>query len=413
MGKVKRGGVPLSESLQMATSTLVANKLRSGLTMLGIIIGNASVIAMVGIGQGTQKLAEDQFKSLGPNVLFILPGGPNSQQTRFGLPRTLVSADARAIARQVPSVAAVAPHLVANQPIIYENKNSSSQVTGTTPSFLTVRSFDVDRGRFFTENDSRNAAQVAVLGPDLAKKLFEGREPLGAKIRIRNISFEVIGITAAKGSSFGSNQDDAAYIPLTTMSRRLVGRSSPFGQEVSFIAASAKDADSLGAAEFQITNLLRRRHKIINEDDFTVRNQKDALQIVGTITGALTLLLGAIAGISLLVGGIGVMNIMLVSVTERTQEIGLRKAIGATQGDILGQFMIESVILSAVGGAIGTVLGVGAVVLVSVFTPLPAQVAPVAIVMAVGVSGAIGLFFGVVPAKRAAKLDPIVALRSV
>jgi putative ABC transport system permease protein len=413
MGKVKRGGVPLSESLQMATSTLVANKLRSGLTMLGIIIGNASVIAMVGIGQGTQKLAEDQFKSLGPNVLFILPGGPNSQQNRFGLPRTLVSADARAIARQVPSIAAVAPHLTASQPIIYDNKNSTSQVTGTTPSFLTVRSFEVERGRFFTENENRNGAQVAVLGPDLAKKLFDGREPLGAKIRIRNISFEVIGLTTAKGSSFGSNQDDAAYIPLNTMSRRLIGRDSPFGQQVSFIAVSAKDADSLGAAEFQITNLLRRRHKIINEDDFTVRNQKDALQIVGTITGALTLLLGAIAGISLLVGGIGVMNIMLVSVTERTQEIGLRKAIGATQGDILSQFMIESVILSAVGGAIGTILGVGAVLIVGAVTPLPAQVAPVSIVMAVGVSGAIGLFFGVVPAKRAAQLDPIVALRSV
>jgi putative ABC transport system permease protein len=403
----------IAESLKMATSTLVANKLRSGLTMLGIIIGNASVIAMVGIGQGTQKLAEEQFKSLGPNVLFILPGGPNSQQNRFGLPRTLVNADARAIARQVPSVAGVSPQLQASQAIVYENKNSTSQVIGVTPSFLTVRSFEVAKGRFVNDADLKAGNAVAVLGPDLAAKLFEGREPIGAKIRVKNVTFEVIGLTAAKGSSFGSNQDDAAYIPLSTMSRKLIGRVSPFGQEVSYIAVSARDAESLSAAEFQVTNLLRRRHNIIGDDDFTVRNQKDALQIVGTITGALTLLLGAIAGISLLVGGIGVMNIMLVSVTERTQEIGLRKAIGATQADIRNQFMIESVILSAAGGAIGTLIGVSAVILVALVTPLPASVSPVAIVMAVSVSGAIGLFFGVVPAQRAAKLDPIVALRSI
>jgi putative ABC transport system permease protein len=413
MAKTRKGGVEWGESLKMATSTLVANKLRSGLTMLGIIIGNASVIAMVGIGQGTQKLAEDQFKSLGPNVLFILPGGPNSQQNRLGLPRTLVSADARAIERQVPSIAAATAHLQSSQAITYNNKNSTSQVLGTTPNFLTVRSFEVSKGRFFNDNDVKTASLVVTLGPDLAEKLFEGQDPLGQKIRIKNVSFEVIGIMAAKGSSFGSNQDDTAYIPLSTASRRIIGRNSPFGQEVSFIAASAKNADSLSAAEFQITNLLRRRHKIVNDDDFTVRNQKDALQIVGTITGALTLLLGAIAGISLLVGGIGVMNIMLVSVTERTQEIGLRKAIGATQGDILMQFIIESVILSAAGGVVGTLIGVGAVVLVGLVTPLPAVVAPFAVVMAVTVSGAIGLFFGVVPAKRAAGLDPIVALRSV
>jgi putative ABC transport system permease protein len=413
MAKTRRNSVEFGESLKMATTTLVANKLRSGLTMLGIIIGNASVIAMVGIGQGTQKLAEDQFKSLGPNVLFILPGGPNSQQNRLGLPRTLVSADARAIERQVPSVAAATPHLQSSQAITYESKNSTSQVLGTTANFLTVRSFEVAKGRFLNDSDGKNASLVVALGPDLAEKLFEGREAIGQKIRIKNVSFEVIGIMAAKGSSFGSNQDDTAYIPLSTASRRIIGRNSPFGQEVSFIAASAKDADSLSAAEFQITNLLRRRHKVINDDDFTVRNQKDALQIVGTITGALTLLLGAIAGISLLVGGIGVMNIMLVSVTERTQEIGLRKAIGATQGDILIQFIIESVILSAAGGVIGTIIGVGAVVLVGLVTPLPAVVAPFSVIMAVTVSGAIGLFFGVVPAKRAASLDPIVALRSV
>ncbi|GAC1465358.1 MAG: hypothetical protein NVSMB70_11210 [Chamaesiphon sp.] len=216
----------------------------------------------------------------------------------------------------------------------------------------------------------------------------------------------------SKGSSFGTNQDDTAYIPITTMANRLVGRTSPYGIEVSFISVEAKNSDSLRAAEFQITNLLRLRHKITLEDDFTVRNQKDALTIVNTITGALTLMLAAIAGISLLVGGIGVMNIMLVSVTERTQEIGLRKALGARQQDILIQFLIEAIILSVAGGLLGTLLGVSTTLLISVVTPLKASVSPVAILLAVSVSGGIGLFFGVVPAQRAAKLNPIVALRS-
>ncbi len=400
------------ESVKMATTTLVANKLRSSLTMLGIIIGNASVIAMVGIGQGTQKLATEQFQSLGTNVLFIVPGNQDAQRNRGDIPKTLVLADAQAIANLVPSISEVAPQIQTRQPVTYSNKNTNTQIIGATPEFLAVRSFDIATGRFISELDLQQSNQVVVLGSDLASKLFGDRNPIGERIRIKNISFSVIGVTLPKGSSFGNNQDDTAFIPLTTVANRIVGRTSPYGVEISFISVSAKNAESLGAAEFQITNLLRLRHKIISEDDFTVRNQKDALQIANTVTGALTMMLAAIAGISLLVGGIGVMNIMLVSVTERTQEIGLRKAIGATQGDILFQFLIEAIILSAVGGIVGTLLGIGSISLISLLTPLKAAVSPVVVIVAVSVSGGIGLFFGVVPARRAAKLDPIVALRS-
>lgn len=399
------------ESVKMAAKTLVANKLRSSLTMLGIIIGNASVIAMVGIGQGAQKLASEQFESLGPNVLFIIPGNQNAQRNR-DVPRTLVWEDAKAIANQVPSISEVAAQIQGRQPVTYSNKNTNTQILGVTPEFLPVRSFDVAKGRFFTNQDIKSNNQVVVLGSDVVKKLFNNQNPIGERVRVKNLSFLVVGVMESKGSFLGSNQDDAVYLPITTMANRIMGRTSPYGMEVSFISVSAKDSNSIRAAQFQISNLLRLRHKITTEDDFTVRTQKDVLQIVDTITGALTLMLAAIAGISLLVGGIGVMNIMLVSVTERTHEIGLRKAIGATQQDILIQFMIEAIILSAAGGLVGTGIGVGGVMLVGALTPLKAGISPIAIILAVGISGGIGLFFGVVPARRAAKLDPIVALRS-
>ncbi len=396
----------------MAATTLLANKLRSSLTMLGIIIGNASVISMVGIGQGAQRLASEQFESLGPNLIFIVPGSQESRRTALEIPRTLILEDAKAIANQVPSIDEVAPQINSRLLITYRNKNTNTSIIGTTPEFLSVRSFDVARGRFVSNLDSERNNQVVALGADVAKKLFGTSNPVGQTVRIKNVSFEVIGVMEPKGAALGDNQDDAAFIPLTTMANRLVGRTSPYGLEVSFISVSAKNQDSIGAAQFQIENLLRLRHKIIDEDDFTVRTQKDVLKIVSTITGGLTILLSAIAAISLLVGGIGVMNIMLVSVTERTQEIGLRKAIGAKEQDILIQFLIEAVILSAAGGIVGTMLGISVVQIVALVSPLKAGISPVAIILAVSVSGGIGLFFGVVPARRAAKLDPIVALRS-
>jgi putative ABC transport system permease protein len=403
----------LIESLKMASTTLVANKLRSSLTMLGIVIGNASVIAMVGVGQGAQKLAAEQFESLGPNVLFVVPGSQEERRTSFDLPKTLVWEDAKAIATQVPTVVEVAPQINANQLITYRNRNANKSVIGTTPEFLTVRSFDVARGRFINNIDLQRNNRVVVLGPEIAERLFGQDNPVGKRIRIKNSGFEVIGVMAAKGSFLGTNQDETVYIPLTTMANQIVGRTSPYGTEVSFISVSALNENSVRAAKFQIENLLRLRHKITDNDDFGVQTQKDILNIVGTITRALTFLLAAIAGISLLVGGIGVMNIMLVSVTERTQEIGLRKAVGATKQDILVQFLIEATILSATGGIVGTVIGISTILAVGAFSPLSPVVSPVAIIIAVSVSGGIGLFFGVFPAQRAAKLDPIVALRSI
>ncbi len=401
------------ESFKMATATLVGNKMRSSLTMLGIVIGNASVIAMVGIGQGAKNLASEQFESLGPNTIFIVPGTQEERRTTFNAPQTLVWADAIAIKDQVPSISEVAPQITGNQLISYRNRNASEQVVGTTAEYLTVRSFEVDKGRFFNDFDVKRNRRVIVLGSEIADKFFGQQDPIGKKIRVKNINLEVIGVLESKGAFLGQNQDLTVYVPLTTMANQIVGNKSPYGTQVTVISITAKDENSIRAAKLQIENLLRLRHQITGEDDFSVRTQKDVLEIVGTITSGLTVLLAAIAGISLLVGGIGVMNIMLVAVSERTQEIGLRKAIGAKEGDILWQFLIEATMLSAAGGAIGTVVGVTGIVIVGALSPLTPTISPVAIVIAVGVSGAIGLSFGVFPAKAAAKLDPIVALRSV
>ena len=400
------------ESTRMASKTLTSNKLRTGLTMLGMIIGNASVISMIGIGQGAQRLASEQFEYLGPNVLFVSPGSQNARQRTTNFPPTLVWDDAKAIAAQVPSVREVAPQRQSQITMTYGGKNRSTLVVGTTPEFLTVRDFEVAKGRFINDYDVDRSKRIVVLGSDVAEQFFGGVDPIGEKVRIRNTSFEVVGVLQAKGSFLGSNQDDAVYVPLSTTANLLTGRTSPFGLNVTTISVSSIDEASIPAAEFQITNLLRLRHKIVSEDDFTVQTQKDILRIVGTITGGLTVLLAAIAAVSLLVGGIGIMNIMLVSVTERTQEIGLRKAIGASERDILTQFIIEAVMLSAAGGILGTIVGVGGIVLVATFSPLQAVASPVAIIVAVSVSGTIGLVFGVFPARQAARLDPIVALRS-
>lgn len=400
------------ESVKMASATLVANRLRSSLTMLGMIIGNASVIAMIAVGQGAQKYASGQFESLGPNILFIVPGTDKARRQTFEVPKTLVWADAKAIKEAVSSVQSVIPQLQNQLTTIYQGANTTALVMGTTDDYPIVRNHDVAKGRFLSQQDIQRGKLVAVLGTDLAKRLVGSDNPIGKRIRIKNLNFEVIGLMEEKGSFLGSSQDDVIFIPISTMANRVVGSTSPFGTELTFISVSAKDEASIPSAEFQIRNLLRIRHKIIGEDDFTVRTQKQALEIIGNISGALTLMLAAIASISLLVGGIGIMNIMLVSVTERIQEIGLRKAIGASQSDILVQFMIEAIILSAVGGMIGTFVGVGGTVMVGSLTPLETGISIPAVILAVSVSGGIGLFFGVVPARRAAQLDPIVALRS-
>ena len=392
---------------------LLANKLHSSLTILGLIIGNASVIAMVGVGAGAQKLAISELESFGPNMLYVIPDNRNLQRATLGQPRTLVLSDAEAIATQVPSIKAVAAQIRKKEFINYSNKNIKAQLVGTSPEFLVVRNFQVAAGgNFFTAQDLTRSNQVVVIGPELAKRLFEQQNPLGKKVRIKGVSFQVIGVMEPKGSLMESNQDEAAFIPLTTMVNRIVGQTSPYGIEVSTIAFSAKDKNSVRAAQFQVTNLLRLRHKITDTDDFIIHSQKKFLQTSNLVATALTITLAAIASISLLVAGIGIMNIMLMSVKARTSEIGLRKAVGACQQDILIQFLIEAVILSVAGSFIGTIIGASGVLLIGAVTPLNTGVSALTITLTLGVSGSIGLFFGVVPARQAAKLDPIVALRS-
>ncbi|MEO1003901.1 MAG: ABC transporter permease [Cyanobacteria bacterium J06638_7] len=405
--------LPLGETVGMALSTLRANRMRSLLTMLGIVIGNASVITLVGVGRGAQNLAEGQLSNLGANVLFVVPGNNDTRRQGIDFPKTLVLEDSEAIAEQVPSVSRVAPQITLSEVVQSGGLSSTASVNGVTANFLPIRQFEVAKGRFLSDSDVSGVRSVAVIGPDLAAKMFPQGSAVGQLLRIRNQPFEVIGVLEAKGAVFGQNQDENAYVPLSTMVSRLSGRDPTYGVSLNFISVEARDADSINAAAFQITNLLRQRHRILRDDDFAVRSQQDALTIVTTITGGLTLMLGAIGAVSLLVGGIGIMNIMLVSVSERTAEIGLRKALGARSGDVLRQFLVESLVLASLGGLFGTAVGIGTVTLTAALTPLPATIGAGMVLLTVGLSGSIGLFFGVVPARRASQLDPIVALRSL
>ena len=405
--------ISIKEALGMATKTLVSNKLRSSLTMLGIIIGNASVITLVGLGRGAQTLAKNQLSNLGANVLFIVPGNNDTRRRGISFPKNLVLEDALAISNQVPTVKKVAPQISANEIVQSNSKSLNISIAGVTPEFLEVRSFEVEKGRFLSKSDVNSARSYVVIGPDLKDEFFTNSSSLGEKIRIKDHTYEIIGILKPKGAVFGSNQDKNAYIPLTTMVNRITGKDPTYGVSLSFISVEAINKNATSAAKFQITNLLRQRHKIIRDDDFAVRSQEDALNIVTNITSGLTFLLAGIGAVSLVVGGIGIMNIMLVSVSERTEEIGLRKAIGAKQSDILIQFLIEALILSTIGGLIGTTTGLSGVFLLSLITPLPASVGITTTFSTMIISGSIGLIFGVLPAKRASKLDPIVALRSL
>lgn len=408
-------GVNLIENVNMSVRTLRANKVRSCLTMLGIIIGNASVIAMINVGEGLQQVINREFESLGTNVLFVVPGiqqvGPQGGAVQAN---TLVLSDAEAIALEVPAVAEVAPEKTERLRVSWADQDTQVSVTGTTPTYTSVRNASVAKGRFFNELEVQSSHQVAVLGHETASMLFGNLDPLGQKIRIRNLSFQVIGVMAEKGSSMGTNHDEVVFVPIRVMATQLTGKkgslTSPTLQSISI---SAHSPEKMSAAQYQITNLLRLRHNIKKgENDFTVRSQQDLLKTANTITGMVVIFLAATSGISLIVGGIGIMNIMLVSVTERTNEIGLRKAIGATGTDVMVQFTTEAVILSVTGGSLGILIALAGTLSLAAFTPLEAVFSPAAIILAFGVSGAIGLGFGVIPARTAARLEPIVALRS-
>ncbi len=396
------------ESIKMALRTLAANKLRSTLTILGIVIGNASVVAMIGIGQGAQTFTQEKVESLGANLLYVFVGAQDAEAGTADPPQLLLS-DAEAIAAQAPAVKVVSPMISSNLQLNYQSRNTKATVQGVTPGFLLARNMRVSNGRFWSQDAQKQDAAVVVLGAELAQKLFDRRNPVGQEIQIGNLSFQVIGVLQRKGAFLGVNPDADAHIPITTLANQLVGRRVPAGISIEQMEVSAQDRASIRAAAFQVTNILTRLH---GKKDFSVIANKSVQDLLGQITAALSVMLSAIAGVSLLVGGIGIMNIMLVSVTERTKEIGLRKAIGAPEQAILLQFLIEAVILSIAGGMIGISLGVGSTVLIGIFTPLKPTVPFSAILLATGISGGIGLIFGVVPARQAAKLDPIIALRS-
>lgn len=402
----------ISDLLQEAFMALTANKARSSLTILGIVIGIGSVIAMVSIGQGAQGQIQASIQSIGSNLINVSPGfqrGFSGVRGGRGGATTLTLQDAEAIAEQVPNVARVAPSVTGRYQIVQKAQNTNTQVMGTTEGYPQVRNIEMESGSFISERNIASGAKIAVLGPTTRDDLFgEGVNPVGSKIKINRISFTVIGVTKVKGGSGFTNQDDIVFIPISTAQRFLSGN-----DYVNNISVQAIEEKTMAQVQESIVGLLLARHNITDPQlaDFSVINQADIVQAATQVTNTFTILLASIAGISLLVGGIGIMNMMLTTVTERTREIGLRKAVGAKKGDISRQFLAESVILTFLGGAIGIALGIILAFAVSQFAGIPTKVALSSVILAFGVSAAIGLIFGYYPARRAAQMNPIEALR--
>jgi putative ABC transport system permease protein len=398
-------------TFRIALRALARNKLRSFLTMLGIIIGVGAVIAMVAIGEGAKATIRAQIASLGTNVLIILPGTATQGGVRvgFGSRNTLMEGDAKAIREEIRSVAFVSPILRRGEQVVAGNLNWGTLTHGVAPEYQYIREWPVVQGRFLHDGDVSNDAKVAVLGQTVVRNLFGNDDPIDAVIRIRNIPFQVVGVLASKGqSSQGADQDDVILIPYTTMQKRLLRITY-----LHTIMASAVSPDRVEEAQEQVTLLLRQRHRIQadREDDFFIRNLSDISEAASSSARVMAVLLGAVASISLLVGGIGIMNIMLVSVTERTREIGIRMAVGARSRDIMLQFLVEAVVMAATGGCIGILLGIGSSELLRFWAQWPTLVSPAIVAIAFLFSGAVGVFFGFYPAQKAANLDPIDALR--
>ena len=391
--------------------SLSTNKVRSGLTILGIVIGIASVITMVSIGQGAQASIASSIESIGSNLIIVMPG---AQRTGFasggrGSAQTLTLDDATAIKNNVDGVRAVAPDVSRRYQITAKGNNTNTEVVGTTADYLVARNVTIDQGRFFADQEQKSSAKVAVLGPTAADDLFgEGVDPLGRSVRINNVDFEVIGSTTLKGGSGFNNPDDFVYVPITSAQHFLSGDSY-----VNTISIAAEDQESMAAVQQSISDILLARHAIGDptQADFSLMNQNDIIATASSITGTFTILLSSIAGISLLVGGIGIMNMMLTTVTERTREIGLRKAVGIRRRSIRLQFLVESIVLTLFGGVAGIALGWIASLLISQLAGLSTTISLSAILLAFGVSAGVGIVFGYYPAERAARLSPIEALR--
>jgi len=402
----------ISDLAKETISAITANKSRSGLTILGIVIGIGSVIAMVSIGQGAQSSIESSIQSIGSNLIMVMPGmqrsGFSSISSGRGSAQSLTLADSQAIQKEIPTLKAISPEVSKRYQIIQKDKNTNTSVMGVVSDYQTVHNVTVDSGSFISLQNVEGYAKVAVLGPTTKTDLFADANPINKNIRINGIDFRVIGVTTAKGGSGFSNPDDMVFVPLSTAQRFLTG-----DNYVSSINISAPDQKSLADIQAQVNDLLLKRHKIKSADlaDFSILNQADIIATASSVTGTFTILLGAIAGISLLVGGIGIMNMMLTTVTERTREIGLRKAIGAKRSDITWQFLTESVMLTFLGGLIGIIFGWLLSLLVSKLFTLNTTISIQAILLAFGVSAAIGIIFGYYPARRASRLNPIEALR--